>query len=207
MICAVASGDTVSRGAPLGRPVVPLVRITDPPALLGGGSGSVEFVAMMSSSVCAPAGRSAPSSTQVSTRGSSAGSASSRPRNSLSCSTTVTFSRSHTSANWGLAKPVFIKHHPGAELAARGHGDDETAVVAAQHADDRTRGDTESLQAVCQRPRLVVDLLVRQRPTLVDDRRQGPSTCDHPGSPSWPGGRRRARAWRSGRPNRGPSGR
>ena len=65
------------------------------------------------------------------------------------------------------------QHHSGAELAASGHGDDETAVVAAQHTDDRARGDTELLQAVRQCPRLVIDLLVRQRPTLVDDRRQG----------------------------------
>ena len=92
-ICAVASGETVSRGAPLGSPVVPLVRITDPPALSGGGSGSDGFAAMMSSSVGTPSGTSVPSSTQVSTRGMSAGSASSRPRNSLSCSTTATPSR------------------------------------------------------------------------------------------------------------------
>ena len=195
-ICAVASVFTESRGAPLGSPVVPLVRMTDPPALVGGGSGSVEFAATMSSRVCAPAGTSAPSSTQISTRGRSAGSASSRPRNSLSCSITLTFSRSQTSANCGFAKPGVHQHHPGAELAACGHRDGEAAVVAAQHTDDRAGGDTEVLQPVRQRPRLVIDLLVGQRPAFVDDRRQGRIPAPAHGSPSSPAVRRRARAWR-----------
>ena len=81
---AVASGDTLTLGAPFGNPVVPLVRMTDPPGLLGAGSGSEEFAAMMSSIVGTPAGGSLPSSTHVSTRGRSAGSASSRSENSLS---------------------------------------------------------------------------------------------------------------------------
>ena len=81
---AVANGDTLALGAPFGNPVVPLVRMTDPPALLGAGSGSQEFAAMMSSIVCTPAGRSVPSSTHVSTRGRSAGNASRRSENSLS---------------------------------------------------------------------------------------------------------------------------
>ena len=81
---AVANGDTLTRGAPFGNPVVPLVRMTDPPDLLGAGSGSEEFAATMSSIVWTPAGGSVPSSTQVSTRGRSGGSASSRSENSLS---------------------------------------------------------------------------------------------------------------------------
>ena len=81
---AVVNGDTLTRGAPFGNPVVPLVRITTPPGLPGAGSGSEVFAATMSSIVCTSVGTLAPSSTQVSTRGRSAGSASRRPTNSLS---------------------------------------------------------------------------------------------------------------------------
>ncbi len=81
---AVANGATLALGAPFGNPVVPLVRITTPPDLLGAGNGSNEFAATMSSIVGTPAGGSVPSSTHVSTRASSAGSASRRSENSLS---------------------------------------------------------------------------------------------------------------------------
>ena len=72
-----------------------------------------------------------------------------------------------------LRKTRVHQHHPGAELAACGHRDGKAAVVAAQHTDDGAGGDTEALQPVRQSPRLVVDLLVGQRPAFVDDRGQG----------------------------------
>jgi hypothetical protein len=58
-ISALASGDTLVRGAPLGRPVVPLVRMMKPPGFSGIGSGTVVgSVAISSSTVSTPSGRS-----------------------------------------------------------------------------------------------------------------------------------------------------
>jgi hypothetical protein len=74
----------LARRAPFGNPVVPLVSTTTPPGLVGAGNGSVLFPTTMPCSVGTPSGRLVPSSTQVSTRGNSAGSASSKLKNSLS---------------------------------------------------------------------------------------------------------------------------
>ncbi len=71
-----------------------------------------------------------------------------------------------------LGEPGIHQHQPGTELAARGHRDDEPAVVAAEKAHDRARADAEAVQPARQRRGLVVDLPVGQRPSLVDDRRQ-----------------------------------
>ena len=64
------------------------------------------------------------------------------------------------------------QHHARAELAAGSHREHQAAVIAAQHADHGTFGDTQPLQPMRQGPRLIVDLFVGQRSALVDDRRQ-----------------------------------
>jgi hypothetical protein len=65
-------------------------------------------------------------------------------------------------------------HHylPGAEFSARGHRDDEAAMVTAEQAHDRTSADTEPLESAGERGGHVVYLLVGQGPALVHNRGQ-----------------------------------
>ena len=93
-----------------------------------------------------------------------------------------------------LGEPRVHQYERGTELAACGHRDDEAAVVAAEETDRRPFVDAETVQPARERRRLVVDLLVGQRPALVDERRQCRDICGHPGSPATPAGRTRRRS-------------
>ena len=96
-----------------------------------------------------------------------------------------------------LGESSIHQHQPGTELAARGHGDDEAAVVAAEQPHDRARGDAESRSARAptpwtgRRPACRSRSRARRRPPAMTD------TCGRPGSPSSPAVRRRARSSRS----------
>ena len=144
---AVANGDTLARGAPFGKPVVPLVRMTEPPGLLGAGSGSVEFAAMMSSIVGTPVGQVGalvhPGEHPRQVGGQ---------RVEQVRELTVVQHRLHVLPlaylrELRLGESGIHQHQPGAELAARGHRDDEAAMVAAEQAHDRARVDAEPLSA------------------------------------------------------------
>ncbi len=105
---ADCSGETLSRGAPFGVPVVPLVRMTVPPGRAGAGRSPAGCAAIRPSIVTAPDGTGSDSSTQVRMRGIAPGTAASSGRNSLSSSSAPTCSLATTSASCGPANPVFI---------------------------------------------------------------------------------------------------
>ena len=94
----------MSRAAPLGLPVVPLVSSTCRPARPGGG-GSVSSPAARSSSDGGASGRRSPSR-QACTRGRAGAASATTSSNSSSATTRETFSSRSTSASCGAPKPV-----------------------------------------------------------------------------------------------------
>ena len=139
----------------------------------------------MASIVGTPSGGSVPSSTQVSTRGRSAGRASS------SRELTVVEHRLHVLPlahvrELRLGESRIHQHQPGTELSAGGHGDDEAPVVAAEQSDHRATVDAERASDpaptrwTCRRPAGRSGSRAHRPP------RATMGTCGHPGSPGSP---------------------
>ena len=95
-----------ARGAPLGVPVVPEVRITVRPTAAGPGGASTDDRAMRPSTVTAAGASARGSSTHPTMVRSTGASVATRSVNSWSWISATGPSRTSTSRSWGPAKPV-----------------------------------------------------------------------------------------------------